>query len=309
MAEQHHSRRPTRADAVVLAAVGLLLILLVPVLLARPRERAVRTLCAANLAQIGKTMFVYANDHEDELPRAGGPASMWGKAVVWDAPDRWRAYGLNADGSGGQATISSCFYLLVKYYDAPTRLFICRGDRGTTEFKLSDIFALPWSFKLTDAWDFGPTADARRHCSYSYHMPFGLYSLTTASDPNMAVAADRNPWIVSPMAAAADLILFIPDIPPWRGTAERARAGNAITHQWDGQNVLFLDGRVTFEKRSYCGFDSDNIYLISTRLDGGSPIGMTPTIPCWPANRHDSVLVHDPDTFSGGIKPPPPNNR
>ena len=78
MAEQHNSSRLSRADAVVIVATGLLLILLVPVLFAKPREQAIRTLCAANLAQIGKAMFIYADDNEGALPRAGGPSTVWG---------------------------------------------------------------------------------------------------------------------------------------------------------------------------------------------------------------------------------------
>jgi len=78
MAEQRNLSRLSRVDAVVIAAVCLLLILLVPVLFARPREQAVRILCAANLAQIGKAMLMYAGDNDGVLPRAGGPSTVWG---------------------------------------------------------------------------------------------------------------------------------------------------------------------------------------------------------------------------------------
>ena len=152
-----------------MGAVCLLLIVLVPVLLAKPREQSIRRLCGASLAQIGKTMLVYANDYEGTLPRAGGSNTAWGPPPNWMALTRYQAFGLSADGQGGLATISSSFYLLVKYYETPTRLFICRGDKGTTEFKLSDLATPPaHSFELTDAWDFGPIGEAYRHCSFSY---------------------------------------------------------------------------------------------------------------------------------------------
>ncbi|NLH41008.1 MAG: hypothetical protein GX448_04135, partial [Planctomycetes bacterium] len=76
-------------------------------------------------------------------------------------------------------------------------------------------------------------------------------------------------------------------------------------HQNEGQNVLFLDAHVDFEKRAYCSIEDDNIYLISTSTTGGgSPIGTAPapgaaTNRYQPANRKDSVLLHDPDTFGG----------
>lgn len=302
MAEQCSLRRLTRVDVLIVAAIGLLLMLLVPVLLARPRERAVRMLCAANLSQIGKAMLFYANDYEDELPRAGGPTSTWGWVRNWMAVDRYMAYGINAKNEGGSASISSCFYLLVKYYEMPPRLFICAGDANTVEFKLSDVppGTVPQDFEFTDAWDFGPQSS--KHCSYSYHLPFGLYALTTSSDPSLAVAADRSPWIASPAAAAQLFAAFKPDLQTVRGTDFQARAGNSITHQRDGQNVLFLDGRVTFENRAYCGtgeggsWGKDNIYTVSRfGAEGrGDPWGVPPTAQLsQPADRQDSLLVHD----------------
>lgn len=295
MAEQYGSKRLTHVDAVVVAAVCLLLILLVPVLFAKPRARAVRALCGANLAQIGKAMFVYAADYEGALPRAGGPTSIWGGPVRWDAFNRYQAYGLATDGRGGRATISSCFYLLVKYYEMPPRLFICRGDRGTSEFKLSDVVGAGATFGLADLWDYGP--DSWKRCSYSYHMPFGVYALTTSRDPNLAVAADRNPFIESPTGDRAPLPDFLPDIPGYSGNATTARAGNAITHEHDGQSVLFLDGRVTFETRPYCGVGNDNIYLVSREIDRGSPVGDIPIPLLPPSNEKDSVLVLDPPAW------------
>jgi len=304
MAERWNRKRLTRADALVVGATCLLLILLVPALLGKPREQSVRELCEANLAQIGKIMLLYANDHGDALPRTGGPTTLWGPVPNWAALPRYPAFGLNANNQGGTATVSSCLYLLVKYYEAPTRLFLCRGDQGTTEFKLSDFLgrSVPTNCTLANLWDFGPRTESFRHCSYSYHIPFSGYPLTTKRDPNLAVAADRNPWLMSPMAGPAIPAFFRPDLSGFGGTPAQACAGNAIAHDKDGQNVLFLDGRVSFEKRAYCGIDSDNIYLISFSPDRGSPVGTVPAPPAAPSNEHDSVLVHDPNTWSSGSK-------
>ena len=45
---------------------------------------------------------------------------------------------------------------------------------------------------------------------------------------------------------------------------ETAIIGNAITHQGDGQNVLYLDSHVDFAKRAFCGLEEDNIFTRST---------------------------------------------
>jgi len=89
------------------------------------------------------------------------------------------------------------------------------------------------------------------------------------------------------------------------GTSDQARIGNSVTHQKDGQNVLFLDGRVSFEKRAFCGVDMDNIYAISRDVIDGDAWGLRPTLDaaCAPANKNDSVLVHDPNVFPPPIGP------
>jgi hypothetical protein len=131
-------------------------------------------------------------------------------------------------------------------------------------------------------------------------MPFGLYALTVSSEPGFAVAADRNPFLKSPAADAKTLAAFKPDLDAFKGTQDQAKEGNAIAHQLDGQNVMFLDTHVSFEKRAYCSIEDDNIYLISGDMTKGSPIGIIPVVgAATPANRKDSVLVHDPDVWSG----------
>ncbi len=316
MAEQRSFRKLTRADVVVVGGICLLLILLVPVLFAKPREQAIRKVCAANLAQIGKAMLIYAADNKGEFPRAGGRTTVWSGmpgSTSWMATDRRTAFAIAADGTGGSASINASFYLLVKYNRMPPKVFVCAADKGTTEFKLSSVTGILPNFELIDAWDFGPSNESYRHCSYAYHIPYGLYALTTNNDPNLAVAADRNPWIVSPASAPATWADFLPDVPtlglPVPRSSEQARRGNSITHQLDGQNVLFLDGRVTFEKRSSCGVDKDNIYTMARPLVGGGDpwgVGIPVVGPnLMPSNRKDSVLVHDPDTLSYG----PPKRR
>lgn len=285
-------RGVTKVEVLIVLLVGGLLLAILPPVLRRARTDAARETCRANLARIGKAMLVYARDYDDALPRSGGRASVWGEVYLWNGNDRYSAFGLAADDTGGKASISSCFYLLVKYMELQPKDFICPGDAGTTEFKLADLPNLPKHLQLTDAWDFGP--ESYKHCSYAYHLPFGLCALTLRSDPRMPVAADRNPWLRSPAGDAKFIANFKPDTDLYMGIPAQGRYGNSRSHGEDGQNVLFLDGHVSFKERSYCGLDDDNIYLVASVADRGSPMGMVPTLTSQPMNRKDSVLVHDP---------------
>ena len=273
------------------AAIGtsvpamLLIFICLPLILLRPRSIAIRMVCGTNLCGIGKAMLIYANDYDDELPRAGGPKGRWVARLPWWAADnREDAYGLSdPNATEGRASVSASLYLLVKYTEATPKSFVCKKDFGTTEFKPAK-YGIDDN-KLIDLWDFGPNPP--NHCSYSYHMPYGPYPLTTSGEPGMAVAADRNPWQDSPFTKAGDFHAFNPD-----GDREAIKAGNCISHQGDGQNVLFMDAHVSFEKQSFCGINGDNIY---TYWDGPDiRRGAFPVLGSQPADRLDSMLVNDP---------------
>lgn len=244
------------------------------------RRKAFRIACGKNLVEIGRAMSLYVNESDGKFPRSGGQNSIWKSNIPnWRADNRFNAYGLRPDGTGGAGNIFSCFYLLVKYYKVAPKSFLCNGDAGVTEFNPAR------DFQLTDLWDFG--LEPSTHCSYAYHQPFSRFPLTSSSEPGMAVAADRNPWLIAPAADPKNIALYNPD-----GGRRAVKAGNAITHNGDAQNVLFVDFHVGCEKRPFCGINDDNIYTLWD--DGDIRIGAPPIIGrSEPQNRLDSLLVHD----------------
>jgi len=286
---------------VVIAIIALLMGILMPAL-ARVRAIAFRMVCGSTLSGIGKAMIIYANDYEDEFPRAGLKGNKLALTTLindWAAADRETAF------STRNVTVSSCFYLLIKYTEVTPKSFICKGDTGTSEFKLSEsglTAAQLALLELVNLWDFGgpPSDNPAKHCSYSYHQPLPSavdtaynYALTTSSDPGMAVAADRNPWLTT---AGGNWANF--KVPEESGTVEQQIEGNSASHGKEGQNVLFMDSHVYFEKRAYCGVNDDNIYTSWSALTNPTPTQMKhgnappPTGTFAPVKKADSLLLN-----------------
>ncbi len=294
MSERHKTQSLRPVEVLIVLVMLLFLLAVVPVACRRVRSTDYQSTCATNLSSLGRAMLIYANDYDDKLPRSGGRESVWSSLIPnWKAFNRFEAYGMSSSGKGGVGSISSCLYLLVKYTEVTPKTFICPQDKGTSEFKPSNEGAV--NIDLIDLWDFG--ADPFDNCSYSYHMPFCKYALELSSEPGMAVAADKNPFMPSLMAEPKNFMRFQPE-----GSREAIKAGNAHQHDDEGQNVLFLDSHVSFEKKSYCGVRDDNIY---TFWDGGDiRRGALPTHAGSPQDRTDSFLVHDYPSGRPSSDPP-----
>jgi prepilin-type N-terminal cleavage/methylation domain-containing protein len=285
---------------VVIAIIALLMSILMPAL-ARARAIAYRMICGSNLSGIGKAMLVYANDADERFPVAGGRKAYWdmnGQIQDWDEKDWKDAFGaIPIADIPGSATVTSSHYLLVKYADVSPKQFVCRGDSGTTPFKLSD-FALPGVVQdLTTVHDFGPAPS--EHDSYTYHMPYTLeaegydtsYPVSMVHNPSAPVASDKNPFqdqnaenfiLGYPNYVTLDSITvsvggqsltqysfvdpYMDNDPP-----DNSPYGNSASHQREGQNVLYVDAHIVFEKHPNVGIENDNIWL--RWRDGDVPSG------------------------------------
>ncbi|RKY23704.1 MAG: hypothetical protein DRP62_05370, partial [Planctomycetota bacterium] len=119
---------------------------------------------------------------------------------------------------------------------------------------------------ITDAWDFG--TEPGKHCSYSYHMPYvgqsgASFPINVSSNPSCPVAADRSPYFDQNADSYLDDANPDEDGPPtWKDGEyyDPDKTCNAAAHQREGQNVLFNDSHVSFEKWPNCGVDNDNIW-------------------------------------------------
>jgi len=273
---------------VVIAIIALLMGILMPAL-AKVRHIAYRMVCGNNLGGIGKSMMVYANDNHEAYPVAGGPGAIWIASNAqdpkmindWTAPTEAGAFGMSS-GTGGQATITSCFYLLVRFTELPTKQFVCKGDFGSLEMKMNlfDLGTTPEGdrYDFPDVWDFaGQTGNSQNYrpgdfCSYSYQDPYPAkagdktYPATATSRPDIPVCADRNPmfdknadeYFAGLKGNYRRPAMDSQVTPPVPYDADKTL--NSAAHQRDGQNVLFNDSHVEFAVNPWVGIERDNIY-------------------------------------------------
>lgn len=239
---------------VCLCVVALLLSVFIPYV-SRSREMNNRVRCARNLATFNTVLREYAKVNNYALP-----------SVVYDAAGRPTGYtaftGVDdpnpfAVGSAVKPNdVTASLFLLVregyvipKGKTAGLSLFICPSSDDTPD-------------RLTDAKGARVTATARSnfrdpsHLSYGYSSPFSSeakYRMNTDwLAAGAAVMADKGPGpVTSPPAADA-------------APLEMLRA-NSNNHGQAGQNVLYGDGHVDFQRTPYCGYHDeegpgDNIY-------------------------------------------------
>jgi prepilin-type N-terminal cleavage/methylation domain-containing protein len=264
---------------VVIGIIAVLMGILLPALSA-VRRTAQRVVCGSNLAGIGKALQLYANEYGGDYPRAAASAIQWGQdGYIFD----W----INQDGDQwgrSPVTITTSLYLLVKYADVTPGQFNCKGDGGIHEFGLSDVtFDLTGTGvdDITDVWDFGSGPDAAKpttywpgqYNSYAYHNPYARndgtsFPIRSDSSPATPVCADRNPyWDKNAMSYVGGRVCpgtsgneDPPSCSTSTGYSDEKKTGNAAAHQRDGQNVLYVDTHVRFEKYPNVGIGKDNIY-------------------------------------------------
>jgi len=261
---------------VVIAIIALLMGILLPSL-ARVKVIANRMKCGTHLADIGKSMMMYAEENRQNYPVGGVRGATWIQLssatpgiMKWDASTRELAFANN----GRNATITSCLYLLIKYGNMTPKQFVCPDDADTKEFTLASEYKTmgitdPTQMikELADAWDFGNNPGLC--CSYSYQMPFPnsddptrSYCLDPTTSPGSPLCADRNPYFdKNAKDYLRDTRINNPYLSDKDGEYHDDKyKGNAAGHGRKAQNVLFNDGHVTAELYPNCGINNDNIW-------------------------------------------------
>jgi len=188
----------------------------------RQRQAQQLAACSYNLGVAGQQMGQYALDHAGILPR-GPVGDSWIKTGQPDA----------IDDAGRYQSNSAHLYLLIRQgYTAPSRLACGSNDTAVT--------SMPGSGQLDWA---SPQA-----ISYSYQNQHAVAPIRLdRSSPRLAVLADKNPlFIVSDGKVVYD--------------RDARRDAVSTLHNGDGQNILTLDGRVSWSAAPRVG--DDNVWQI-----------------------------------------------
>ena len=97
-------------EVMVVILMCLFFLAVIPVACRKSRTDTYRVTCAQNLSVIGNAMIRYANDYDGKLPRSGGGSSNYSSIILrWNGANQFEAFDLKSNGSGGHASISSCF--------------------------------------------------------------------------------------------------------------------------------------------------------------------------------------------------------
>lgn len=221
---------------VVIAIIALLISILLPSL-SRARELSKRTVCSANLRGIGQSMYIYAQDG-DVFP-AIAQINLNGQCRGFYPVDR----GPLAPSTTGVPSVTVDLWTLVRANNTTPKQFICPSTTNQPD-PAQDTTAY---------YDF--LNENNLSYAYQYQHDPNRKAVGTSSEPIFPILADTNPYI------GIGRVPINISITADRGGPNR---GNSINHtNREGQNIMFQDGHVSFEKGPDVGlagkFDATNV--------------------------------------------------
>lgn len=247
----------------VIGIIGLLLGILLPAV-EKVRHKGYLVACESNLRSIGQALLTYASEHRGQFPRT---RYVPGSPIVWGT-------GAASNDSFGPTgpqpnDVTAAFYLLIREQKLTPSVFVCPYNdvfqytpepaSPATHANFSDT-TLYLGYSFADPYP----SDAVRKAGYTWDSTLGA---------DFPLAADKNPGVDvhGSNVASKDL-------------ATDAEEGSSLNHEKDGQNVLYADGHVAWQKSPLCGLNGDNIFANGNgRLDES------------PLNKGDALLLPTDD--------------
>jgi prepilin-type N-terminal cleavage/methylation domain-containing protein/prepilin-type processing-associated H-X9-DG protein len=242
---------------VVIAIIALLISILLPSL-SRARELSKRTVCASNLRGIGQAMYIYAQDDPQVFPAVGivrtqndGDMKVCGEQQMTAAnqncggPNNANADRITEPPTTGTPSPTVDMWTVVRANNTTPKQFICPS---TTD--------VPDPAQDTAAYyDF--LCPANLSYSYQYQHDPDRRLVGTSSEPNFPFMADANPYLKGGVSGTL--------LNPQTDRVQSTR-GNSVNHtNREGENVLYQDGHVSFEKAPDVGLSGKSQGIVSAR--------------------------------------------
>jgi hypothetical protein len=309
----------TQRECLTALFIALALAAVLSPTLARVQRLAREVTCADNLHAIGQGMHIYANDNQEWFPihyhggrNAPPTEEPTGDPVYWIGTMGSRETLLiseptSATNSPNENHPSRSLFLMIIMGTVTPAHFVCPNSRDVVDDLWNDGLDEPGpGVPGVNRFDFR----GYNHLSYAYQLPYGRRGRPRESmDSDMLLVADKGPYCegdrrvlmgtrtIHDRRSALDaprqwVDLTVEEI---LALTTEWRPYNSPNHGGDGQNVLAVDGNVTFAERPIAGLDYDNIYTIQYSLSDPREvmIGVVPDADqAWaPLAQTDSFLV------------------
>jgi competence protein ComGC len=282
-------------EVTLVCVILVILYFILPVFLSKPRtpkEVYKRNACASNLKQIYTAMILYSHDYIGEFPMID---LKEGQIVGEDAveanqlPQSVENAFKDIPASAGRS-ISQNLWLTIRAEFAQPEIFFCPNSKQAGQkCYLRDTKDTAGGVGAEYFIDF-PFEKKGMTISYSFVQPWTIFDENKSSkscfwstdiDPRLVIGADANngsqPNYEGKPLSDEELKKYI----------------NSTNHNdyRSGQNVVYGDGHVTFERSAYVGMNNDNIYTAQPNDFNGPPDQTPGILSVKPKNEFDSVLV------------------
>ena len=284
-------RQFTLRDLIIVVAVITIGVILLKRIFFPSPPMPRRSSCASNFRQIFNGLYVYANENDRLFPIVTpGTGGILGedRTVNNLRPGAKESPFTDLSPTDGRS-VSQNLWVLVYYDYATPEVFLCpSSDRKPKGVDLTDgpgegpeyFVDFPWkpkgqtiSFSFIQPWSWMNDEEMLRR------------TWSQGAEARLALGADANNA----------------DRPNYKGSTARltyeelTRYVNSRNHKGEGQNVLYGDGHVQFERSAYVGIDNDNIYTALPE-DYEGKAGSTPgVLSVRPGSKLDTVLIPNDD--------------
>ncbi len=260
---RRHALSVIECLAITAIVLCLIAVFCLPSIRSRPRGPHDRLVCGSNLKGIGTSIKIYANDHGEAWPSPAFDESLVGQIKYTvpvgsgrgtvESPNRSQE---SQGGVGGARELSTtrAFWMLVRSGDVTVNQFVCPNSRDENDPTTN----------IDEYYDFTSYANI----SYGYQVPFGCPKSRAreGADNRMIIAADKGPFYLSDVPPNWNIgvkgnLISLNDSPKaWRPFNSPNHGGRG---KGEGQNCLYFDGHVAFNRIPAVGVAGDNIYTIA----------------------------------------------